>query len=629
MAAPVLALKSGENRTDLSDYLVYRLGEKRTPSEMVSDFKSGSFEIDVPTSEAEFIPYSDLWSAVAVKNISKPNGRLADQWILTFDAFAVRNADIILVRQSGDLDQLLTFSSAAPYDPAIFSGTQLKSKPMILRPDESAILLIRTSKLMAAAPSLAIRNEVDLVEHDLRTAAFNAAFYALALFGLIVMLGVNISLKNSVGIRYALLFWLLLISLSFDDNIPLRFLYPQNPEWNAYVGFLISYTCIIFGFYVAGSSMATRRGSHRWSKRIQWFALLPIATLILVPFIPRVTSYKIQIVWTGIMCLSHILPLYWWEKSANRRLLEMWAGLFIIFVAFLIYATMMFSGYLENQIILRNFAKTTFIVIGTLVMLGLTYGIISLRREHDRAQEEKIRILKQDAQKSKRLLEAEKNYSRARDQAALRQRQLATASHDIKQPLSGLRMSLDAASAKLGDKEKTNIREALDYLETLSGDYLQEGRPPVVEADMADEPYPLSMIFETVGQMFQEEAVSKGLQFRFVKSSIESTIPPLVLMRIVSNLTSNAIKYTDTGRILVGARRQQSGFTICILDTGNGMSEDEIIQFQSAYEKGDTSRGEGLGLAICHDLATKNGLKLNVDSKLGRGTCFRISTEAH
>jgi signal transduction histidine kinase len=629
IAAPVVILVPGENRTSLASQMTYELGENRTLAQMVSEYQAGRFEASVPTTEEDFIAYSDIWSAVTLRNGSKPDGRLADQWIVTFDAFAVRHADIFLVRNTGDVDRLLSFSSAEPYDPAIFSGTQIKSKPMILRPEETAILMVRTSKLMAAAPSLAIRDEADLIEYELRTAALNAAFYSLAVFGLIVMLGVNISLKSYVGVRYALLFWLLLAALSFDDNIPMRFLYPGHPEWNAYIGFLISYACIMFGFYVAGASMVTRKGSHPWSKYVQWLAVAPVVTLVMIPFIPRVTSYKIQLVWTGIMCLAHFLPLYWWEKSSNRRLIEMWAGLIIIFIAFVIYATLMFSGYLENQIVLRNFAKTTFIVIGTLVMLGLTYGIISLRREHDRAQEQKIRVLKQDAQTSKRLLEAEKNYSRARDQAALRQRQLATASHDIRQPISGLRMSLDAVSAKLGDAEKANIREALDYLEALSGDYLLESRPLPAEPEAADEPYPLSMIFETVGQMFREEAISKGLQLRIVKSSIKTKIPPLVLMRMVSNLASNAVNYTDKGKILIGARRRPNGFTIDVLDTGLGMSADEITYFQSAYEKSDKSKGEGLGLAICQDLAKKNALHLAVRSKLGRGTCISISTTTH
>ncbi|WP_108812393.1 ATP-binding protein [Sphingorhabdus sp. Alg231-15] len=629
LAAPVLSLKSGENQTDLSDHMAYRLGENRTLVDMVSEYEASEFETSVPVTEQQFEPYSDLWSALTIKNVSKPDGRLADQWIVTFDAFAVRDADIFLVRQSGDVDRLLSFSSAKPYDPAILSGTQLKSKPVILRPEEAAILMVRTSKLMAAAPSLSIRDEADLVEHELRTAALNASFYTLAIFGLIVMLGTNISLKSSVGIRYALLFWLLLAALSFDDNIPLRFLYPSHPEWNPYVGFLISYACIMFGFYVAGSSMVTRKGSHPWSKHVQWFALLPIITLAMIPFIPRVTSYKIQLVWTGIMCLSHFLPLYWWEKSSNRRLFEMWAGLIIIFMAFLVYATLMFSGYLENQIVLRNFAKTTFIVIGTLVMLGLTYGIFSLRREHDRAQQEKIRVLKEDAEKSQRLLEAEKNYSRARDQAALRQRQLATASHDIRQPLSSLRMSLDAGSDNLNHETKQNIREALDYLESLSGDYLFESRPVPDEPlpndrQVSEKPYPLSMIFQTVGQMFREEAISKGLRLDIVDSSLETALPPLVLMRMVSNLVSNAIKYTVTGKVLVGARKRESGFTIMVLDTGLGMSDEEIVRFQSVYQKGDDSSGEGLGLAICYDLAKKNGLRIEVSSTPNQGTSVSI-----
>ncbi|VAV93948.1 hypothetical protein MNBD_ALPHA04-115, partial [hydrothermal vent metagenome] len=104
----------------------------------------------------------------------------------------------------------------------------------------------------------------------------------------------------------------------------------------------------------------------------------------------------------------------------------------------------------------------------------------------------------------------------------------------------------------------------------------------------------------------------------------ESTVPPLALMRIISNLVSNAIKYTDSGKVLLGARRRGNGFVIEIWDSGRGMSEEEIVRFQSAYQKGDVSEGEGLGLAICYDLARQHGLRLEVASNPGRGTRMSI-----
>lgn len=98
----------------------------------------------------------------------------------------------------------------------------------------------------------------------------------------------------------------------------------------------------------------------------------------------------------------------------------------------------------------------------------------------------------------------------------------------------------------------------------------------------------------------------------------------MVLMRIVSNLVSNAVKYTDRGRVLLGARRHRGAVTIQVADTGKGMTGEEQAGFFAAYRSGPTSTGTGLGLAICAELAGANGLDLAVASDPGRGTVFSL-----
>nr|WP_255564438.1 ATP-binding protein [Mameliella sp. CS4] len=95
-------------------------------------------------------------------------------------------------------------------------------------------------------------------------------------------------------------------------------------------------------------------------------------------------------------------------------------------------------------------------------------------------------------------------------------------------------------------------------------------------------------------------------------------------MRILSNLVSNAVKYTRAGRILVGVRRQGDGLVLQVLDTGPGMTEDALARNMKAWQSGTDSKGHGLGLAICHQLARQNGLVLQARSRVGKGTAFSL-----
>ncbi|HAT85394.1 MAG TPA: hypothetical protein DCS30_05215, partial [Rhizobiales bacterium] len=235
------------------------------------------------------------------------------------------------------------------------------------------------------------------------------------------------------------------------------------------------------------------------------------------------------------------------------------------------------------------------------------------------------------------LLEAEQNYSRARELASLRQRQLATASHDLKQPIASLRMSFDSISAEAAPELRSRMREAFDYMEQLSSDYLKQTTPDMPEdgeheqsfadegdPDKVEEAYELSLVLGTILQMFHEEAISKGLALHMVASSLTTQVPALAIMRIVSNLVSNAVKHTLTGRVLFGVRRRDHHAIIQVWDTGPGMSKAQRLAFRQAYRKGAGSDGHGLGLAVCFDLAKQHGLKLDVHSVSGKGTRFDL-----
>ena len=105
---------------------------------------------------------------------------------------------------------------------------------------------------------------------------------------------------------------------------------------------------------------------------------------------------------------------------------------------------------------------------------------------------------------------------------------------------------------------------------------------------------------------------------------------PVLMERILRNLVSNAVRYTDRGRILVGCRRRGGAISVQVWDTGRGIPKDQHAQvFQEYYQLGnperDRAKGLGLGLAIVRRLTDLLACRLTLRSELGRGSCFEVT----
>ena len=143
---------------------------------------------------------------------------------------------------------------------------------------------------------------------------------------------------------------------------------------------------------------------------------------------------------------------------------------------------------------------------------------------------------------------------------------------------------------------------------------------------VGEESFPAGLILETTRQMFRDEAATRGIALRCVDCTANAAGTPMVVMRIFSNLVSNAVKHTRDGPILIGARRRPDCVELQLHDRGVGMSQAQLESVMQAYQKGPDSEGSGLGLAICRQLAEQNGLGFEIRSQPGIGTscCLRI-----
>jgi signal transduction histidine kinase len=249
---------------------------------------------------------------------------------------------------------------------------------------------------------------------------------------------------------------------------------------------------------------------------------------------------------------------------------------------------------------------------------------------------------------------AQRNHEHAVAVAETRREQLAMTAHDIKQPLTSLRMALMRMDTS-DDKTADQILGSFDYLDQLVRTNLEQTDPQisVEEHEVSDqegvpdtvtpidphdvlannaeeeEQFLVMIVLSNVLAMFKDEARGKGLALKLVPSSASVKTQPIALMRIVSNLVSNAIKYTHEGRVVVGCRQEDETLRIEIHDSGPGIPDDDIERLLQPYERGETPGGTGLGLAVVSDLAQQHGMTFDISSIPGRGTVSKLTVPLH
>ena len=525
----------------------------------------------------------------------------------------------------------------------------LNSKFFDLKPKETAQILFSYETRGSTFLPISIKSQQDFTNTVISDNTLSAWFYAVGLSLGVLFLLLTLIMKSPIGTYYSILFLLGLLLISTIDGYSFKLLWPNLPQWNQNAAVVILLFINALGFYFSSkvSDLKSRQGL--FTKIALFFALINTLLIFLVTTVNFSSLVATANILLFLMFLFNVIAMSSWITSKRNKLTTMTMIIVTLFVGIL--AVLFFFSHNLPDAFISYANYVTYLLIGIAVMAIISAQMIGLRKDHETALENQLIAVQREAEMNKSLFEAEKNYSQIREVARLRQQKLATASHDIRQPLISLRSTMDSISHKQRPEIKQQLHDAFDYMEQLCNSYLQETRPEAqnndesIEEDLEFktshsiasnttdvdtqisteiEPYPVSLILSTIKQMFENEAVSKGLEFKQVNSSYMTQIPPLVLMRIVSNFTSNAIKSTNTGKVLVGCRRISGGLRIEVHDTGNGINKDKIANLQTAYQKGQNSSGEGLGLAIVKELAKQHDLKVIVNSIENKGSYFSI-----
>ncbi|MDP6435743.1 MAG: PAS domain S-box protein [Gammaproteobacteria bacterium] len=229
-------------------------------------------------------------------------------------------------------------------------------------------------------------------------------------------------------------------------------------------------------------------------------------------------------------------------------------------------------------------------------------------------------------------LRAAKNEAQAA--TAMKSRFLAAASHDLRQPLQSLGLYLAVLKKKLQEDElqevATKMRSSLDAMGDLLDRLLDLSKLETGAISPELEVFPVQDLLDQLEADNMPLAQKKGLELHIEKSPLVIRSDPSLLQRVVDNFVTNAIKYTDTGKVMVSC--QTSDDKVCrleVADTGIGIPESAVESIFEEYvqldnQVRDRSKGQGLGLAIVNRIALLLDHSLDVKSKEGQGSVFSV-----
>ena len=225
--------------------------------------------------------------------------------------------------------------------------------------------------------------------------------------------------------------------------------------------------------------------------------------------------------------------------------------------------------------------------------------------------------------------------ARSRAESASRSKSLffAAANHDLRQPLHSL--GLFATALRNGNVDDSGRRmidqilQCTESLEQLFDNLLDISKLDAGQVEVKKEIVAINLVFDRLRSTFATPAQDKGIKLVVRRSRAMLVTDPTLLFRVLSNLVSNSIRYTEKGGVIVACRKRGGAVNIEVWDSGIGIPAEQHERiFEEFYQLNnpsrDRTRGLGLGLATVRRIVQLLDHPLRLRSRAGRGSRFII-----
>lgn len=216
-----------------------------------------------------------------------------------------------------------------------------------------------------------------------------------------------------------------------------------------------------------------------------------------------------------------------------------------------------------------------------------------------------------------------------------RHKLLLSVSHDIKSPLSSILGYLELMGMDSQDKEEkrkiTSMKNSADHILSLLTNLLNFSKLDQGKESLITSEFNISELCDELGEMFAPLAKNKQLTFVYKKNINDNAFvksDALKIKQILSNILSNAIKYTINGKVHFIVSKDENSMTFNISDEGIGIPQDKLDEIFKPFSRIDNNEslieGSGFGLFVVKGLIDLLNGKINVNSEVGKGSSFTI-----
>ncbi len=213
---------------------------------------------------------------------------------------------------------------------------------------------------------------------------------------------------------------------------------------------------------------------------------------------------------------------------------------------------------------------------------------------------------------------------------------LAAASHDLLQPINAARLFVASLSGKVSPQQDMSaasdvkhLDDALAATEQLISSLREISRLSSGKERPKRESFSIDSILRPLASEAQALASKQDLLFDWVPSTAWVYSDPHLLRRVIQNFISNALRYTPSGRVVLGCRRKKEQLIIEVWDTGLGIADTDRVRIFEEFERlpgpNSSYQGLGLGLSIAQQISQLLAHPIGVESILGKGSVFRVT----
>ncbi|MEE4251704.1 MAG: 7TM diverse intracellular signaling domain-containing protein [Alcanivoracaceae bacterium] len=619
----VPAASSAALYTDLTDRMIWLKDPEHTltPETALTALRQSGQPNDRGSHPSFGLERAAIWFLLPIDN---HNGDT--DWILQAGRPHMDHLDLFLFDSQGTLLQSWRHGDQVPWSERPYPHTNLLF-PLELQSGQSYQLVMRAASVGAIEMPVKLSEPYQFQQFDTTFQNFVGLYIGAIGVMLLFNLLLFISIREKSYLMYVLYLGSLLTYLASRESLTFRWLWPESPWLNNPVQAASAILGTGFVALFASEFLQLRRSRPITG---QFFNIVGSALLILAPLSTMIETGLVLRMATATAGFLEIpvLLISIVQMRAGYRPARYFLLSFAPLAAMVLLFMLKTYSLIDSSWLIDHAFEVGSTLEAWLLSFALAYRFTMLRDENEQIQRTATAELEQ------RVIERTRELHNALN---ARSEFLAVMSHEIRTPLHGILGTVDVLKDGLHSHEQLRqlhvIEQSGNALLALINDILDYATIESGKLPLTNESFSLPALANETVNLYAQNALSKGVRLELEAAANLGTLcvgDPLRLRQILGNLISNAVKFTEHGRITVSLRRDDENSDYVMFeveDTGIGIAPESLGQLFELFQQGDSSTrrrygGTGLGLAICQQLVELIGGEIGVVSKPGEGSRF-------